>query len=72
VLIDRAVKISPAAGDLDVGLIDEPPIAHRVSARTGGVDKLQRERLHPPVHPHVVDFDAPFSKQLLDIAIGQP
>jgi hypothetical protein len=43
-----------------------------VSARTGGVDKVQRERLHPPVHRHVVDFDAPFSKQLLDIAIGQP
>jgi hypothetical protein len=72
VLIDRAVKISPAAGDLDVGLIDEPPIAHRVSARTGGGDKLQRERLHPPVYRHVVDFDAPFSEQLLDIAIGQP
>ena len=27
VLIDRAVEVGPPAGDLDVGLVDEPPIA---------------------------------------------
>ena len=31
VLVDRAVKVEPAAGDLDVGLIDEPAIARGVA-----------------------------------------
>jgi hypothetical protein len=33
VLIDRPVEVAPAAGDLDVGLLDEPPIAGRVPSR---------------------------------------
>jgi hypothetical protein len=38
VLIDRAVEVGPAAGDLDVGLIDKPSVAHRVPGWAGGVD----------------------------------
>jgi hypothetical protein len=42
VLVDRAVEIGPAAGDLDVGLIDEPlsPVAcraGRAASMTSGV-----------------------------------
>jgi hypothetical protein len=38
VLIDRSVQVPPPAGDLDVGLIDEPPITGRATARTGGIE----------------------------------
>jgi transposase len=31
---------------------------HRVSARTGGVDALRQERLHPAVDRHVIHGDA--------------
>jgi hypothetical protein len=57
-LIDSAVELSPAPGDLHIGLVDEPPIAGGVPGRTGGVDELRRERLHPPVDGHMVDLDA--------------
>ena len=40
VLIDRAVQVGPPSGDLDIGFIDEPPIAGRVPGRAGGVDEL--------------------------------
>jgi hypothetical protein len=33
VLVDRAVEVGPAAGDLDVGFIDEPPVARGVPRR---------------------------------------
>ena len=44
VLVDRAVEVRPAAGDLHVGLIHEPPITSGVTQRPGGVDELWRER----------------------------
>jgi hypothetical protein len=49
VLIDRPVEVGPAAGDLDVGFVDEPPIARHMAARPGSVDELPCEGLHPPV-----------------------
>jgi hypothetical protein len=41
VLIDRPIQVGPAAGDLDVGLIDEPPIPRRTPRMSGGVDELR-------------------------------
>src|SRR6266566_4490900 len=35
-LIDRPVEIGPVAGDLEVGLIDEPPVTQSVPARPRG------------------------------------
>ncbi|MCW2645694.1 MAG: hypothetical protein JWP07_1803 [Pseudonocardiales bacterium] len=32
VLIERAVEVGPASGELDVGLVDEPAIARRMPA----------------------------------------
>jgi hypothetical protein len=43
VLIDRAVQVGPAPGDLDVSLIDEPAITTRVPGGAGRVDELSRE-----------------------------
>jgi hypothetical protein len=40
-------------------------------ARAGSVDEHRRERLHPPIHRHVIDIDAALSQQLLDVAVGQ-
>jgi hypothetical protein len=72
VLVDRPVQVSPPAGDLDVGLIDEPPVAGGVPQRAGGVGEQRRESLHPAVHRHVVRPDTALGQQLLDIPVGQP
>jgi hypothetical protein len=40
VLIHRAVKVGPAAGDLDLRLVDKPSIARRVRTRASGIDEL--------------------------------
>jgi hypothetical protein len=72
VLIKRAVKVGPAAGNLHVGLVNEPAVPGRVPARSGGVNELWREGLHPPVHRDVVDVDTALGQQLLDVPIGEP
>ena len=64
--VDSPIQVDPVAGDLDVGLVHEPPIAGRVPGRPGGVNELCRERVYPAIDRHVVDVDAPFSQQLLD------
>jgi hypothetical protein len=39
---------------------------------SGGVDELRREAQHPPVDRHVINGDAAFGRQLLDVTVGQP
>lgn len=58
-------------GDLDVGLVHEPPVTRGVTGRAGRVDELGSERLHPAVDRDVVDGEAAFSEQLFNIAVGQ-
>ena len=70
-LIDRAVQVGPAAGDLHIGLIDEPAIASGMPCRASCVDELRGEGLHPAVDRDVVDSNAAFGQQLFDIAVGQ-
>jgi hypothetical protein len=41
-LIDRPVEIGPLAGDLQVGLIDERPVARSVPARPGSLREIRR------------------------------
>jgi hypothetical protein len=36
-LVDRPVQVHPAAGDLDVGLVDVPAVADPVPAEPGRV-----------------------------------
>lgn len=57
-LIDSPIEIDPAAGDLEVGLVDEPPVSHRMAAGPRGVDELWRECLHPPINRDVIHLDA--------------
>jgi hypothetical protein len=39
--------------------------------RSGGVDELRCECLHPPVDRHVIGLDAALAEQLLDVAVRQ-
>jgi hypothetical protein len=71
VLVDGSVQVSPPAGDLDVGLIDEPPVPGSVPQRPGGVGEQRCESLQPPVDGDVVDVDAALGQQLLDVSIGE-
>ena len=43
---------------LDVGLIDEPAVTNRVSARSRSFDHLWGEPLHPSVDGHVMEIPA--------------
>jgi hypothetical protein len=67
VLVDRTVQVGPTAGDLDVGLVDEPAIPGGVPRRSREVDELRRERLHPPVDRQVVHLDAALGQQLFHV-----
>jgi len=71
VLVDRAVEVRPAAGDLDVGLVDKPAVAHGVPCRAGSINELRGEGLYPAIHRDVIDPDATFGQQLFHVAIGQ-
>jgi hypothetical protein len=71
-LIDRTVYIPPPAGDLHVGLVDPPAIAHGVPAGTASLGQQRREALHPAVVGDVVDLDPALGEQLLDVTVGQP
>ncbi len=70
-LVDGAVDVAPPAGDPHVGFVHLPAGADPVAARPGGVGQQRREPLHPPVDGDVVDLDAAFSEQFLDVAVGQ-
>ncbi|MDT4903392.1 MAG: hypothetical protein QOH52_1408 [Pseudonocardiales bacterium] len=69
VLIDRPVQVGPSSGDLDIGFVDEPPIAGRVPGRAAGVDDLRGERLYPPLDRGVIDDDAAFGEQFFHVAV---
>jgi hypothetical protein len=70
-LVDRPIDVAPLPTHLDVGLIDLPAAADRVSAGPGGVGQQRREAHHPPVDGGVVDLDAALGKQLLGVAVGE-
>ncbi|KQC37370.1 hypothetical protein UK82_15205 [Frankia sp. ACN1ag] len=70
-LVDRPVQVGPPAGDLDVGFVDEPPVSRAGSARPGSLDEQRSEPLDPAVDRGVIDGDAAFREQLLDVAVGQ-
>jgi hypothetical protein len=42
-----------------------------VTGESGGVGQQRSEPLHPPVDGDVVDLDAAFDQQFLDVPIGQ-
>jgi hypothetical protein len=58
--LDGRVEVPPSAGDLDVGLVDEPAVAGSVPQRAGGVGEQRTEPLYPPVDRDVVNRDATF------------
>jgi hypothetical protein len=70
-LVDRPVEIGPLAGDLQVGLVGEPPVTGSVAAWPGSFDELRGESLHPPLDGDVINGDPALGQQLLDVALGQ-
>ena len=69
ILVDRSIQIDPAPGDLDIWLIDEPPITRRLPAGTCRINQQRGEPLHPPVDSDMINLDAPFGQQLFDVAV---
>lgn len=55
--------MAPDAVDLDLGLVDEPPITPDYVGEAGRVGKHRREPRNPPVDGEVIDLDAPFGQQ---------
>jgi hypothetical protein len=68
-LVDRAVDVPPPTGDLHVGLVDLPAITNRMPTGPGRLGQQRRESLHPAVDGDVVDRDAAFGEQFLDVAV---
>jgi hypothetical protein len=48
-----------------------PAIPDDVLTGSGCLRELRREPLDPPVDAHVVDLDASFRQELLDVPVGQ-
>ena len=69
VLVDGAVDVPPDPVDLDVGLVDEPPVADLVHAGTSRVDEQRSESLHPPVQGHVNHLDSALRQEFPQIAV---
>src|SRR6266496_353940 len=70
-LVDRPEQVAPGPSDLQVGLIDMPAIPDEVLSSPSGLRELRREPLDPPVDAHVVDLDAAFCQELLDVSVGK-
>jgi hypothetical protein len=70
-LVDGAVQVPPPAGDLHIRLVHLPAVTDGVPARPGGIGEQGREPLDPPVDGDMVDLNAPFGEQFLDVAVGQ-
>ena len=71
-LVDRPIEVTPPTRDLHIGLVDEPPVPGGVPAGPGRLDEQWGEPDHPAEERGVVDLDAAFGEQLLDVAVGQP
>ena len=70
-LVDSAVDVPPTAGDLDVGLVDEPAVTDRVATRPCSIREKRREPLHPAEQSDVIDVDPTLAQELLDISVRQ-
>jgi hypothetical protein len=70
-LIDGPVEIAPLTCDLQVGLVGEPPVFWDVAARSGSLDELRGEALHPPLNADMINGYAALGQQLLDIPVRQ-
>jgi hypothetical protein len=69
-LVDRAVDVAPAAGDLHVGFVHLLAVPDQVAAWPGGVGEQRCEPLHLAVDGDVVDLDAALGQQLFEVAVG--
>ena len=63
------LHVAPDTGDLDVGLVYEPPVAHGVTAGSGGFDELRSEPLYPTKDRDVINPDASLSEELFHVAV---
>jgi hypothetical protein len=62
VLVNRAVHVTPDAGDLHIRLINEPTVTDVMAARSCRVDQQRREALDPSVDRDVINLDSAFGQ----------
>jgi len=72
ILVDRPVQLDPAPGDVDIPLINEPPITPSVPAWPRGVDEQRGKALHPTIDSDMINTNAPLGQQLRHITVGKP
>jgi hypothetical protein len=71
VLVNRPVEVRPPSRNLDVGLVDEPPVTRAVPTRPGSGDKLRCEPLRPSANADMVDVHASLGEKLFQVAVGR-
>jgi hypothetical protein len=54
-----------------LGLVDLPAVPDAMPTGSGGLGQQRREPLGPAVDGDVIDLDAAFGEQLLDVAVRQ-
>jgi hypothetical protein len=69
-LVDRPIHITPAPGDLHIGLVDLPAVTKGMSAGPGSLAEQAGEAKHP-VDGDVVDLDTAFDQEFFDVAVRQ-
>ena len=73
VSVDGPVHVAPHAGNLHVGLVDEPASPDGMTAGPRGVDQQGCEPLHPAMQRDVIHhLDAAFGEEFLQVPEGQP
>lgn len=71
-LVDGPVPIHPRSSDLGGRRVDDPTIACGVPAgRAASISNGMNLCTHR-IHRDMIDLDAPFSQQLVDVAVRQP
>jgi hypothetical protein len=58
VVVHCPIDVPPHSRDLDVGLVDEPPVPNLAPARARRVDQFGGEPLDPAEQGDVIDIDA--------------
>ena len=69
VLIYGPLHAAPDAVDLDVRLMNEPPVTDGMPQGAIRVDQLRREVLHPPKPSHMVQLDTALGEEMLQIPV---
>ena len=68
---NRPVQVAPPAGDLHIRFVNTPAVSGGVPEGPGRLGEQRGEPRHLAEERGVVDVDAAFGEQLLDVTVGQ-